>query len=174
MWSFCHFLLIVKLSTTCLQSLKSDPCQNVLKIATDQEPEVLNPYCRTQLLPPRTSSTTLACATCLVATTTSTMQDSPGGFWRWRPINPAKKRSGANSLSSGGGRVDLLHLPLGLPWHSQRHRPRFEEPKVGEPLILLKTQSKRVYFSHHEHDPTGSLEMIPENCPLDPVPCSWS
>jgi len=23
--------------------------------------------------------------------------------------------------------------------------------------------------SHHEHDPTGSLEMIPENCPLDPA-----
>ena len=22
---------------------------------------------------------------------------------------------------------------------------------------------------HLEHDPTGSLEMIPENCPLDPV-----
>lgn len=23
--------------------------------------------------------------------------------------------------------------------------------------------------SHHEHDPTGSLEIIPENCPLDPA-----
>ena len=49
-----------------------------------------NPYCRTRLLPPRTSSTTLACATCLVATTTSTMQDSPVGFWRWRQMNIAK------------------------------------------------------------------------------------
>ena len=50
-----------------------------------------NPYCRTQLLPPRTSSTTLACATCLVATTTSTMQDSLVGSWRWRPMKTAKK-----------------------------------------------------------------------------------
>ena len=49
-----------------------------------------NPYCRTRLLPPRTSSTTSACATCLVATTTSTMQDSPVGFWRWRQMNIAK------------------------------------------------------------------------------------
>ena len=133
-----------------------------------------NPYCRTQLLPPRTSSTTSACATCLVATTTSTMQDSLVGSWRWRPNQSCQKRWRANSLSSGGGRVDLLHLPLGLPWHSQRPRPRFAEPKVGKPLILLKIQSKWVNFSHHEHDPTGSLEMIPENCPLDPVPCLWS
>ena len=97
-----------------------------------------------------------------------------GRILKVTPNEYCQKRSGANSLSSGGGRVDLLHLPLGLPWHSQRPRPRFAEPKVGEPLILLKIQSKWVNFSHHEHDPTGSLEMIPENCPLDPVPCSWS
>ena len=97
-----------------------------------------------------------------------------GRILKVTPNHYCQKRWRANSLSSGGGRVDLLHLPLGLPWHPQRPRPRFAEPKVGKPLILLKIQSKWVNFSHHEHDPTGSLEMIPENCPLDPVPCSWS
>ena len=32
--------------------------------------------------------------------------------------------------NSGGGRVDFLHLPFGLPRHTQRPWPRFEEPKV--------------------------------------------
>ena len=31
-------------------------------------------------------------------------------------------------------------------------------------MLLLSFRS-----SHHEMDPTGSLEMIPENCPLDPA-----
>ena len=132
-----------------------------------------NPYCRTQLLPPRTSSTTLACATCLVATTTSTMQDSLVGSWRWRPMKTAKK-----------GDMLILCLQVEDEWIFFTYpldclgiRSDLDldlRNRRSANLCFLKIQSKWVNFSHHEHDPTGSLEMIPENCPLDPVRCSWS
>ena len=137
-------------------------------------------------LPPPTSLTTLECETSSAGRTMNTTQGSPAAFSRWlltlslMPTQVAQK--------PGGRWVDLLHLPFGLPWHSQRPWPRHEEPKVSKndfwnentrhrvkrlPVnnvrVYLICKLIKIYSSHHEHDPTGSLEMIPENCPLDPV-----